>query len=160
MKTYIALIRKEKGSCYGVDFPDFPGCITAGETVEEAQANAVEVLDFHVDGMVEDGEPLPEPTHIDEILEDSDNLDNLILAVQIPLADKKKKKKRVDLTIPDDLLRQVDNYVEQTEGINRSSFFAFAALQSIQRVTPPRLAKAARLKGGKTIRLKSRKKTK
>ncbi len=160
MKNYFALVRKENGSCYGVDFPDFPGCITAGETVEEAQANAVSVLDFHVEGMIEDGEPLPNSTSIDDILNDPENRDGLVLAVQIPLADKKKKKKRVDLTIPDDILRQVDKYVEQTEGINRSSFFSFAALQSIQRVSPPRLAKAARLKGGKTIRLKSRKKSK
>jgi len=68
MKTYIALIRKEENSCYGVDFPDFPGCITAGNTVEAAQANAVSVLDFHIEGMVEDGDPLPKPSSLDAIL--------------------------------------------------------------------------------------------
>ena len=36
MATYIALLRKEKESDFGVDFPDFPGCITVGKTLEEA----------------------------------------------------------------------------------------------------------------------------
>ena len=108
MENYIGLIRKEHGTSYGLDFPDFPGCITAGDTVEEAQAQAIAVLDFHTDGMVEDGEPLPNATGLDTILEDPENLDGLVLAVQVPLADKKSKKVRVDITIPEDLSRQVD----------------------------------------------------
>jgi predicted RNase H-like HicB family nuclease len=135
MKHYIALIRKEKGACYGVDFPDFLGCITAADTVEEAQARAVEVLDLHVDGMVEDGELLPEATGLDAILEDPDSRDGLVLAVQVPLADKKSKKVRVDITIPEDLSRQVDRFVKNTEGVNRSSFFVTAGIKELQRTT-------------------------
>ena len=37
MSTYAAFIRQEEGICYGVDFPDFPGCISAGDTIEEAE---------------------------------------------------------------------------------------------------------------------------
>lgn len=136
MKTYIALIRKEEGSCYGVDFPDFPGCIAAGNTVEEAQARAVSVLDFHVEGMAEDGDPLPKPTSLDDILKDPDSRDGLVLATQVPLADKKQKKTKVDVTIPGDVLKQVDQYVNKTEGVNRSSFFAGAVLERLQRVAP------------------------
>jgi len=36
MAIYIALVHKEKDSAYGVSFPDFPGCISAGDTLEEA----------------------------------------------------------------------------------------------------------------------------
>ena len=42
MTVYIALLRKHPDSDYGVDFPDFPGCITAGETLEDARRMAVE----------------------------------------------------------------------------------------------------------------------
>ncbi len=35
-RSYIALLRKDEGSDYGVEFPDFPGCVTAGKTLEEA----------------------------------------------------------------------------------------------------------------------------
>ena len=133
MKYYIALIRKGKGTCYGVDFPDFPGCITAADTVEDAQARAIEALDLHVDGMVEDGEPLPEATGLNAILEDPDSLEGLVLAVDVPLADKKSKKVRVDIPIPEDISRQVDRFVKNTEGVNRSSFFAEAGLEKLQR---------------------------
>lgn len=156
MKHYIALIRKEKKSCYGVDFPDFPGCITAADTVEEAQARAVEVLDLHVDGMVEDGIPLPEATGLDQILEE--NGDKFVMAVQVPLADKKSKKVRVDITIPEDLSRQVDQFVENTEGVNRSSFFVTAGIKELQRVNVQFrgekwrvMGKARQLKGGKVV---------
>ena len=44
MTVYIALLRKDPDSDFGVDFPDFPGCITVGSTLEEARAMAAEVL--------------------------------------------------------------------------------------------------------------------
>ena len=42
MATYIALLRKDPDSDYGVDFPDFPGCVTAGTDLDEASASARE----------------------------------------------------------------------------------------------------------------------
>jgi antitoxin HicB len=43
---YIALIHKEADTCYGVSFPDLPGVITAGTTIDEAMQKAAEVLEF------------------------------------------------------------------------------------------------------------------
>ena len=37
MPNYIAVVHKEPASDYGVSFPDFPGCITAGKTIDEAK---------------------------------------------------------------------------------------------------------------------------
>jgi predicted RNase H-like HicB family nuclease len=48
---YIAYLHKDKNSDYGVSFPDFPGCITAGSSLEEARAMAAEALALHVTGM-------------------------------------------------------------------------------------------------------------
>ncbi len=59
IKKYIAVINKENGKQYGVIFPDFLGCITVGKNLEEAKEMAQEVLQFHVDGMLQDGEDLP-----------------------------------------------------------------------------------------------------
>ncbi len=156
MRQYIALIRKEKKSCYGVDFPDFPGCITSGDTVEEAQARAIEALDLHVDGMIEDGEPLPEATGLDAILEDPYNREGLLLAVQVPLANKKSKKVRVDITIPEDVSRQVDKFVKNTEGVNRSSFFAASAVERLQRLAPP-AAQPVKVRGDMAASARTRK---
>ena len=56
MANYIALMRKGEGSDYGVEFPDFPGCVTAGRTLDEARRMAAEALALHVEGLREDGE--------------------------------------------------------------------------------------------------------
>ena len=46
MPHYIALIHKDSDSCYGVSFPDIPGVVTVGDTVDEAMQHAREVLQF------------------------------------------------------------------------------------------------------------------
>jgi predicted RNase H-like HicB family nuclease len=68
--AYIALLRKEDASDFGVDFP---GCITAGSTLEEARQMAAEALAFHIEGMAEDGEPIPEASPLDRIMAVADN---------------------------------------------------------------------------------------
>jgi predicted RNase H-like HicB family nuclease len=52
------LIHEAKGR-YGISFPDFPGCVAAGATPDEALRRGAETLRFHVAGMMEDGEALP-----------------------------------------------------------------------------------------------------
>jgi predicted RNase H-like HicB family nuclease len=59
MRYYIALLHKDPKSDYGVSFPDLPGCVTAGRTLDEARAMAIEALELHLQGMVEDREPIP-----------------------------------------------------------------------------------------------------
>ena len=67
---YVAFVHKDPDSSYGISFPDFPGCISAGDTIEEAVANGTEALSFHVKGMVADGEAIPEPRSPDDIAKD------------------------------------------------------------------------------------------
>jgi len=66
-KEYIAVIHKDKTSDYGVVFPDFLGCITSGTTLEEVNNMAEEALQFHIDGMLEDKEKLPQVSTLDDI---------------------------------------------------------------------------------------------
>lgn len=70
MAGYIALVHKDKGTSYGVSFPDVPGCISAGNTFEEALANAAEALAGHLALMREDGEAIPPPRSRADILKD------------------------------------------------------------------------------------------
>ncbi len=73
MHNYIALIHKDETSDYGVSFPDLPGCITAGRTVEEARAFAKEALALHLARLAEDGEPVLKPSSLHRIREDGAN---------------------------------------------------------------------------------------
>jgi predicted RNase H-like HicB family nuclease len=51
MRPYIALIHKDPESDYGASFPDLPGCVTAGRTLDEAREMAVEALALHLEGL-------------------------------------------------------------------------------------------------------------
>lgn len=64
--TYIGIINGEEGK-YGVFFPDFLGCISAGSNLEELMKNSKEALLLHTEGMIEDGEKLPKPSSLEKI---------------------------------------------------------------------------------------------
>jgi predicted RNase H-like HicB family nuclease len=65
IKKYIAVIDNN----YGVIFPDFLGCVSVGKDLNDAINMAQEALKFHVEGMREDGEELPEPTALEQVKE-------------------------------------------------------------------------------------------
>ena len=67
---YIGFIHKEPDSAHGVSFPDVPGCISAGDTIDEAVRNAVEALSGHIRVLEADGDPIPEPRDFDAIMKD------------------------------------------------------------------------------------------
>ena len=83
MRSYIALLHKDAGSDYGVSFPDFPGCITTGATLDEARALAVEVLAFHAEGLMADGEALPEPSSLEVVMSDHENREAVAVIVDL-----------------------------------------------------------------------------
>ena len=65
---YVVVIEKGKTS-YGVYVPDLPGCVAVGETREEAERLIREAIQFHLDGLREEGLPIPEPTSRVEYVE-------------------------------------------------------------------------------------------
>lgn len=67
---YWVVIHKDPGSCYGVTVPDLPGCFSAGDTFEEALDMAREAIEFFIDGLLEDGESIPEVRPIEEHIHD------------------------------------------------------------------------------------------
>jgi len=84
MTSYIALLRKQADSDFGVEFPDFPGCITAGSTLEDARRMGAEALLLHVEGMTEDGTAIPEPSSLHGIIVDSSYTEMVIVLVDVP----------------------------------------------------------------------------
>lgn len=87
MAGYIALVHKDAGTSYGVSFPDVPGCVSAGDTFEEALANAAEALAGHLALMAADGDPIPVPRDFETIKADralADDLDGAVLAFVTP----------------------------------------------------------------------------
>jgi len=87
---YIAYLHKDSDSDFGVSFPDFPGYITAGKTLEEARRLAPEALAFHIEGMREDGDAIPKPSTLDELSRDP----NMKKGVAFPVDRERRKKTR------------------------------------------------------------------
>ncbi len=123
MRNYIALIHKDADSDYGVSFPDFPGCISAGATLDEARTMASEALSLHIEGMAADGDAVPEPSDLETIMRDAVNRD--AVAVMVPYLDQVKTV-RVNITLPEDTLRAIDRHAE-ANGYSRSGLLVLAA---------------------------------
>ncbi len=86
MPSYIAIVHKDPDSCYGVQFPDVPGVFSAGDTIDEAVANAAEAIAFAAEDWDElQGKPFPVPRSIDQLRSDPEfneaAMDGLLLIV-------------------------------------------------------------------------------
>jgi predicted RNase H-like HicB family nuclease len=115
---YIAYLHKEKDSDYGVSFPDFPGCITAGRTLEEARRMAAEALALHIQGMIEDGIAVSEPSTLDDLRGDPDLQHGV--AVLVP-AELPSKRVRVNITAMESQIAEIDR-LAQKAGLTRSGY--------------------------------------
>ena len=61
-----AVVIEKAGSNYSAYVPDLPGCIATGDTVEEVEEQIREAIQFHIEGLKEDGLPVPLPTSLAE----------------------------------------------------------------------------------------------
>jgi predicted RNase H-like HicB family nuclease len=124
-----------RGRVYGISFPDFPGIASGGRTVDEAIARGRETLAFHVEGMVEDGEPIPALRSLEEIRSDKEIAREMrdvkrVCLVEVPF-ELPGKPVRVNISIEDRLLDAVDR-AARTRGQTRSAFLAEAAREKIK----------------------------
>ena len=129
MVNYIAIVYKEAKTDFGVSFPNFPGCITAGQNVDEAKDLAQEALALHTKGMIEDGGQLPAPSKLEDIMADADYADAVAyLVVSIP--DATSRTVRVNISVPEMTLKQIDAAAKK-RGMSRSSFLVHVAQNAI-----------------------------
>ena len=129
MKQYIGLIHKDAGSDFGVSFPDFPGVITAGKDLDDARSMAEEALALHIEGLVEDGDAIPEPSSLEAVMADADNRDGV--AILVAARTEARKAVRINVTLPGDVLRRIDAFAE-AHGFTRSGFLAKAAEKAME----------------------------
>jgi predicted RNase H-like HicB family nuclease len=55
-----AVVIERAGKNYSAYVPDLPGCVAAADTVEEVEREIREAIAFHIEGLKEDGDPIPE----------------------------------------------------------------------------------------------------
>jgi len=127
MRRYIGIVHKDKGSDFGVSFPDFPGAVTAAATYEEAVEMAAEALALHVEGLLAEGEAIPDPSSFDQIR--AEHRDGM--PVVVPLKTDALVM-RLNVTLPATIVRRIDEYVDEW-GQSRSSFLTEAAKHELAR---------------------------
>ncbi len=129
-RHYIALVHKNAESDFGVSFPDFPGCVTAGSAPYEAASMAAEALTGHINLMIDEGLDIPEPTDIDTIMIDPENRSGVPVLVPAMVA-KTPEVICVCITLPRTILIELDKYAE-SHGYALSNFLAHAAKKVIE----------------------------
>src|SRR5271156_5504495 len=102
---YIAYLHKERDSDYGVSFPDFPGCITAGKALDEASRLAAEGPAVPIPGMIEGGDPVPEPSKVDGIAEDAARRRAIAFLVRVEAPD---ATVRINITARESQMEKID----------------------------------------------------
>lgn len=125
-RTYIAFLEEAPEGGYGVSFADLPGCVSAGDDLDEAVANAAEALSLHLDGMLEDEADLPVPRTLQQIAQSGELPEGRFVYSAIT-AQVEDDKERVNVYLPKSLLSQIDRFGQRTGIDNRSTFFRLAA---------------------------------
>ena len=128
---YVSFIHRDEVG-FGVSFPDFPGCVSVGATIDDAVRQGSEALAFHVEGLVDNGEVIPSPRSIDAIKTDPELADwrrdaDLVL---IPLLLDRGSSRRVNISLDRGLLEAIDDEARQRR-MTRSAFLATAARREI-----------------------------
>ena len=129
MKNLIFPVGIEAGDAqhaFGVVVPDIPGCHSAGDTLEEAYANAKEAIEAHLDMLLDEGLPIPERLTLDEHRRNPDYAGftwGFVTTRNIPAL---KKAVRINISLPEALVHEIDKYA-QAHGMSRSAFLALAA---------------------------------
>jgi hypothetical protein len=92
---------------------------------------AQEALTLHVEGLLEDGEALPAPSSLDDILADPESAGSVAVLAVAPA--RSSKTIRVNITLPEDVLVRIDAFARD-QGLTRSGFLASAARKVLEGV--------------------------
>ena len=119
-KLYPAVLEKAEKKTFAVWFPDFPDCVAAGRSPDEAVEKAQARLSDIVDGLAEQDREMPEPTAMDAIARPKNFLAFVMISMAPP-----DPSERVNVYLPKRLIAKVDARAADL-GMSRSSFFGFA----------------------------------
>ncbi|MGX5805050.1 type II toxin-antitoxin system HicB family antitoxin [Bradyrhizobium sp. Arg314] len=126
-QLYPAVLERGAKGTFGAWFPDFPGSVAGGKSLEETIEKAECTLAKAVDLLFEHGKSLPEPTPIDGIVlpKGCDLLAYFIVGVDPP-----DQSERVNVYLPTSLIAEADRYAAAL-GMSRSSFFGLAVTNAL-----------------------------
>ncbi|WP_035052770.1 type II toxin-antitoxin system HicB family antitoxin [Andreprevotia chitinilytica] len=123
----IAIEPGDETHAFGVTVPDLPGCFSAGDTLDEAIANAREAIDLHLEGLAEDEATIPQAGTIASHYAKPEFAGYVWGVVEIDISRYLGKAEKINVTLPGRLIRRIDALTT-----NRSGWLAEAALEKLQ----------------------------
>jgi predicted RNase H-like HicB family nuclease len=126
----IAIEVGDDSKAFGVVVPDLPGCFSAGDTLEEAIANAPEAIALWLGEIIDAGGVVPAAKAIDAHRRRREFKGWVWAVVEVDLSKIADKAERINITLPSRLLRRVDAKAAKT-GESRSGFLARAAMAAL-----------------------------
>src|SRR5215472_7662768 len=152
MNQYVALLQHDSTGGYGVAFPDFPGCVSAGDSFSEAVRQAAMALRFHVEAMLKDGDDIPEPHSAEELkAAKPDWFEDAVVAL-VPLLPPRTGAARLNVSLDGSLVREIDRAAKLLQ-MTRSAFLAIGAqrlLEDVNVVSAYKVAKRTVLRNPAT----------
>ena len=128
------VIHKDETSSYGVTVPDLPGCFSGGDSFEEAVSSAHEAAACHIEGLLMDGEAIPERKLIELHQSNPDFQNGVWALIDVDISKLSSKTVRVNITMPSRVLSIIDEAAAR-ERESRSGLLTRAALQFVDRQT-------------------------
>jgi len=115
--------------------PDITGCFFAGDTIDEAIVDATEAIDAHLESLADRGKDLPEAKGIEVHIDNEDCQNGIWAYVDIDVSKYDGKAVKLNITLPQNLLVRIDNFVELHKEYNsRSGFLADLARRELTKV--------------------------
>lgn len=129
MTSYVAMIHKDPVSDFHAVFPDFPGCVATGATLDAVRRAASEALSRHLEGLRRRGETLPEPAPLEVVMGEPAHRE--AVAFLVPASAAASGVVQVAVTLPEGALARIDAFARRTN-TNRSTFLTRAALHAMR----------------------------
>lgn len=125
----------DKDHAFGVVVPDIPGCFSAGDTFEDAVIKAREAIEGHLEILCEDGLEIPQAIDVQTHIANSGYAGWVWALVEVDITPFLGKSQKVNVTLPDALIKRIDDRVaRQPNYKSRSGFLAQAALHELGRL--------------------------
>jgi len=129
MRYPIAIEPGDDTHAWGVVAPDLPGCFSAGDTLDEAIANASEAITLWIEAVLDDGGDIPKPSSVSTHRENPEFAGWIWALAEVDPAFLEDQTERVNITLPRRVLARLDAKA-RAAGESRSGFIAHLALMA------------------------------
>ena len=130
---YPVVIKAIENNQFSITVPDLPGCDEQAQSIEIAMVRITEAIAEHLAILAEYGENIPHPKSIDEHIKQQQSQDVIWAIVDIDITPYLGRSHKINVTLPELLIKQIDDRVSKNEAYKtRSGFIAKACLAELQ----------------------------